>query len=208
MMQNANHLEAKYSERFLYELLQKRLEPHADKAEIDAQIWEQFGEVWCMMFTDLVGFSRLVAKFGIIHFLQTIYESERLFSPLLTQYNGYLLKTEGDSMMALFKHADQALTCAIEMQLLTKEYNLTKSDEEKVLICIGLGFGKMLRVGDADVYGKEVNAACKLGEETAKQGDILVTQAVMQQSKNIPTENFKKLRDMPAWLGDAYHVLY
>ena len=207
-MQNANHLEAKYSERFLYELLQKRLEPYADKAAIDAQIWEQFGEEWCIMFTDLVGFSRLVAEFGIIHFLQTIYESERLFSPLLTQYNGYLLKTEGDSMMTLFKHADQALACAIEMQLLTKKYNLTKSDEEKVLICIGLGFGKMLRVGDADVYGKEVNAACKLGEETAKQGDILVTQAVMQQSVNISTENFKKLQGMPSWLGDAYHVIY
>ena len=131
MMQNANHLGAKYSERFLYELLQKRLEVHADKAAIDAQIWAQFGEEWCIMFTDLVGFSRLVAEFGIIHFLQTIYESERLFSPLLTKHDGYLLKTEGDSMMVLFKHTNQALACAIEMQALTNDYNSSKIDEKK-----------------------------------------------------------------------------
>ena len=130
-MQNANHLGEKYSERFLYELLQKRLEPQADKAAIDTQIWEQFGEEWCIMFTDLVGFSRLVAEFGIIHFLQTIYESERLFSPLLTKHDGYLLKTEGDSMMVLFKHTNQALAYAIEMQALTNDYNSSKIDEKK-----------------------------------------------------------------------------
>jgi len=207
-MQHPNHLEAKYSERFLYELLQKRLEPHADKLAIDAQIWEQFGEEWCIMFTDLVGFSRLVAEFGIIHFLQTIYESERLFSPILTKYEGYLLKTEGDSMMTLFKHTNQALACAVEMQSLTNDYNLSKIDEEKVLLCVGLGFGKMLRVGDADVYGKEVNAACKLGEDTAKRGDILVTHAVMKQCEGMSAVNFKKLHGMPDWLGEAYQVTY
>lgn len=211
-MQIANHLKAKYSESALYALLQQRLEPNADKLAIDAQIWAQFGEEWCVMFTDLVGFSRLVAEFGIIHFLQTIYESERLFAPILTKHDGYLLKTEGDSLMALFKRSDQALLCAIEMQALTHEYNLTKLDKEKVLLCVGLGFGKMLRVGDADVYGAEVNAACKLGEESAKQGDILITHAVATQCKNMPALmpaiSFKKMQNTPAWLGDAYRVLY
>ena len=96
----------------------------------------------------------------------------------------------------------------IKMQALTKEYNLTKTDEEKVLLCVGIGIGKMLRVGDEDVYGKEVNVACKLGEETAKQGNILVTQSVVQQCENFPSETFIKLQGMPNWLGDAYHVLY
>jgi adenylate cyclase len=197
MMQKANHLEEKYSESFLYTLLQKRLEPHADKAAIDAQIWAQFGEEWCVMFTDLVGFSRLVAEFGIIHFLQTIYESEQLFSSLLIKHDGYLLKTEGDSLMALFKHPQQALACAVEMQALSNEYNQLKSDTEKVLLCVGLGFGKMLRVGNADIYGAEVNAACKLGEETAKQGDILVTRAVMKQCEGMSAVDFEKLQGVP-----------
>jgi len=38
-------------------------------------------------------------------------------------------------------------------------------------------FGDVLRIGDSDVWGREVNAASKLGEDTAKSGEILVTGA-------------------------------
>jgi class 3 adenylate cyclase len=54
------------------------------------------------MFTDLSGFSRNVAKFGIIHFLQTIYESERLLIPIIEDHDGILLKAEGDSLLVIF----------------------------------------------------------------------------------------------------------
>jgi hypothetical protein len=35
----------------------------------------------------------------------------------------------------------------------------------------------MLRIGDDDIYGAEVNAACKLGEDTAKAEEFLITGA-------------------------------
>ena len=47
------------------------------------------------MFTDLSGFSRNTAKFGIIHFLQTIHEAERLLIPVIEEHDGILLKVEG-----------------------------------------------------------------------------------------------------------------
>ena len=43
-------------------------------------------------------------------------------------------------------------------------------------MCIGLGYGQVLRV-DADVWGAEVNTASKLGEEMAAGGEVLVTAA-------------------------------
>ena len=48
--------------------------------------------------------------------------------------------------------------------------------EQKLLLCIGLGYGKILRTGDTDVWGAEVNAASKLGEDTARGGETLVTE--------------------------------
>ncbi len=80
------------SEGRLYDLIAKRLLPDANKAEIDQRIWDLFGEEWCVMMTDLAGFSRRVAEYGIIHFLQTIYESERLLLPVIEQHEGFLLK--------------------------------------------------------------------------------------------------------------------
>ena len=61
------------SEDRLEKLIEERLKPGADKDMIDQRIWDLFGEEWCVMFTDLSGFSRGVARFGIIHFLQTIF---------------------------------------------------------------------------------------------------------------------------------------
>jgi hypothetical protein len=42
------------------------------------------------------------------------------------------------------------------------------------------GFSRqvILRIGDSDVFGAEVNAASKLGEDTAQADEILVTGAV------------------------------
>lgn len=47
-----------------------------------------------------------------------------------------------------------------------------------MLLCVGLGTGHVLRIGDRDIFGAEVNAASKLGEDTAKANDILVTDAL------------------------------
>jgi hypothetical protein len=44
-----------------------------------------------------------------------------------------------------------------------------------VLLCIGLGYGDVLRIGDSDVFGAEVNAASKLGEDHARPYEIMVT---------------------------------
>jgi class 3 adenylate cyclase len=173
-------IESEASRDRLEKLIALRLQPGVDKAAIDARIWDLFGETWSIMFTDLSGFSRHSAKFGIVHFLQTIYESQRLLIPVIDRHDGILLKMEGDSMMVLFRRPEKAVKCAINMQQLLSEYNQSKTDEEKVLLCVGIGYGSMLRIGDTDVFGAQVNASAKLGEDIAKSYEILVTEAVKE----------------------------
>ncbi len=165
----------------LEKLIEARLAPGADKAHIDRRIWDLFGEEWAVMFTDLAGFSRKVVDFGIIHFLQTIHESHRLLVPCIDRHDGILLKTAGDSMLVIFRNVARALECAIDMQTTLAGYNTGRDESEQVLLCVGLGYGPMLRIGDTDVFGAEVNAAAKLGEDRAKAHEILVTGAVAEQ---------------------------
>ncbi|HRP68890.1 MAG TPA: adenylate/guanylate cyclase domain-containing protein [Turneriella sp.] len=183
---------ANASEDRLEKLIEDRLKPGADKQKIDARIWDLFGESWAVMFTDLSGFSRNVAKFGIIHFLQTIFESERLLIPVIEDHDGILLKAEGDSLLVIFRNVTKALQASVSMQRTLLAYNKDKLDEEKVLLCVGLGYGKMLRIGDVDVFGHEVNSASKLGEDTAEAYEILVTPALheaAQQDKDFTFES-------------------
>jgi len=195
------------SEGRLYDLIAQRLLPDANKVEIDQRIWDLFGEEWCVMMTDLAGFSRRVAEYGIIHFLQTIYESERLLLPVIEQHEGFLLKTDGDSFLVIFRKPQKALQCALVMQQTLIPYNEAKLEQERVHLCVGLGFGKILRVGNTEVFGAEVNAACKLGEDVAKQGETLVTGAFQQACKDFAGVAYQKLASAPAGADAAYKVL-
>ena len=159
----------------LAELLAQRRRAGADRITTDAAIFARFGRTQAVMFTDLVGFSRLVEAFGILHFLQLIQESEALFLPLITAHRGLCLKREGDSLLAVFDQPRDALACAAAMVAATDAANPGRAPEERITVCIGLGYGTVLRVGDHEVWGAEVNAASKLGEEMAQAGEILVT---------------------------------
>ena len=184
------------SEARLWALVEQRTQPGADKERIDQRIWDLFGEQWAVMFTDLSGFSRQVAAFGIIHFLQVIFEQNRLLLPIVADHDGILIKVEADSFLLIFKRADVALKCAIAMQHACQELNKQRLPEEKVLLCVGIGYGRILRIGDVDVYGKEVNAASKLGEDTAKADEILLTDEARKAAGELAGISYTDL-DLP-----------
>lgn len=162
----------------LWKMIEERAKTGTDVAAMDQRIWDLFGEEWTVMFTDLAGFSRNVEEFGIVHFLQVIWDHTRLLTPVIAEHDGLLLKTEGDSMLLLFRRPRRAVDCALAMQRACAQVNQRRRPEDQILLCIGLGHGRVLRIGDEDVWGQEVNAASKLGEDTAKAGEILVTAAL------------------------------
>jgi class 3 adenylate cyclase len=196
------------SEERLGKLIEERLRPGADKDRIDRRIWDLFGEEWCVMFTDLSGFSRNVVRFGIIHFLQTIFESELFLVPVIESHDGMLLKSEGDSFLVIFRNPEKGIRAAIEMQQTLAKVNLDRAAEEQILLCVGIGFGRVLRIGDSDVFGAQVNAASKLGEDTARTGEILVTGAVYERTRDLEGIEFVRLDDVPPGADAAWRVEY
>lgn len=161
----------------LWRLVEERAKAGSDIADIDRRIWDLFGEEWAVMFTDLAGFSRQVAKFGIIHFLQVLFEQKQLLLPVVERHDGLLVKIEADSFLILFKRPAAALACAIEMQRVCDAANARRAPEEQIVLCVGLGYGRLLKIGDDDVFGHEVNLASKLGEDLAGGNEILATRA-------------------------------
>ena len=131
-MSNDPDSQLKGSEVRLWQLIEERAKPGADKARIDQRIWDLFGEEWAVMFTDLTGFSRQVEAFGIIHFLQVIHEHKRLLAPIIADHDGILIKLEADSLMIVFRRAASALRCAIAMQRACQEESRPFPPEEKV----------------------------------------------------------------------------
>ena len=203
-----NEPSLKGSSARLWKLVEERMQHGADITAIDQRIWDLFGEEWAVVFTDLAGFSRQVAKFGIIHFLQVMLEQQRLLLPIVEQHDGILIKIEADSFLILFKKPSQALHCCIAMERMCQKVNERRHAEDQIVLCCGLGFGKLLKIGDEDVFGHEVNLASKLGEDTAKGNEILVTRAAKEAIGDMPGTTWEQMSIEAAGETMCWRVVY
>jgi adenylate cyclase len=192
----------------LWNLIDERTRAGSDTAAIDQRIWDLFGQDWAVVFTDLVGFSRQVARFGILHFLQVILEQKRLLLPIIERHDGLLIKLEADSLLVLFRHARTAVACTVAMQRACRALNARRVPEEQVILCAGIGYGTLLKIGDDDVYGHEVNAASKLGEDTAKANEILVTAAAHDAAGQVPGVTWEEMRSEFPGAEICYRAVY
>ncbi|MFO0670797.1 MAG: hypothetical protein U0235_14390 [Polyangiaceae bacterium] len=112
------------------------------------------------------------------------------------------------SFLLIFKRPAAAVRCLVEMQHACREYNRGRHEEDRVLLCAGVGFGRILRIGDRDVYGQEVNAASKLGEDTARANEILVTSAVRDAAPEIEGVSYEPTGESVPGSATNYRVLY
>ncbi len=196
------------SEARLWALIKERTKTEADVAKIDARIWELFGEEWAILFTDLAGFSRQTASFGIIHFLQIIHEKKDLLLPVVADHDGFLIKAEADSFLLLFRSPRAALECAVEMQRACQMASARRVAEEQILLCVGIGYGRILRIGEDDVWGAEVNAASKLGEDTAAANEILITSSARDAVGDMSEISYSPLQAPVPGSATNFRVIY
>lgn len=164
----------------LDKLLIERVE-HPEKSKaIDAKIKSLFDKKVSMLILDMSGFSRLVQRYGIIHYLAMIRRMRRVVAPVIAKNKGLVVKFEADNAFAVFPKPDNALSAAIEINHDLEVANLSTPDESDVFVSIGIGFGPTLLACD-DMYGNELNLASKLGEDTADRGEILLTHAAQKE---------------------------
>ena len=65
--------------------------------------------------------------------------------------------------------------CARDLNARITETNHKRPPEDRITIAIGIDHGDLLLIEDRDFFGDPVNTACKLGEDVAAEGEILVT---------------------------------
>ncbi|MBL8151674.1 MAG: adenylate/guanylate cyclase domain-containing protein [Blastocatellia bacterium] len=182
------------SEEVITKLIEQRLETGADIAAIDRKIWSMFGETWAIFCSDMSGFTKRTDNFGIIHFLSLIHEMRKLVRPIALNYNGLIIKEEADNLLILFRHPEDALQCAITCHNTTTQYNTLRPEDYTVKLSIGIGYGKILKLGDHDCFGAEVNHAFKLGEDTAKADETLLTKSAYESVKHLEGIAFREVK--------------
>ncbi len=121
-----------------------------------------------IMFTDVVGSTQYWENRGDLEGRLMIDIHNRLISPIIKRFGGKVIKHVGDSVMASFRSPKSALSAAISIQQMLKNYR-ENQDENLPSIRIGLHTGKAL-VEQGDVFGRVVNIASRINDYAEGDG--------------------------------------
>lgn len=152
----------------------------AAREQLEAKLWETYGQRCAVFISDLSGFSRLTEKYSIVHFLALIQRCRALLVPVIEAGGGALIKTTADNVYATFPTAEAAIEASLEGQRVLARDNAGRHPDWQIGLCVGVGYGEILVLGDQDFFGHQLNLAFKLGEDVAGPGEVLVTAEALQ----------------------------
>lgn len=156
-------------------LLLRIINRPAEEPEITREIEREYTQRRAVMVLDMSGFSRVTQAYGIVAFLVMIMKMRGLSEPIIYAHNGDLVKAEGDNLFCLFPDVDDAVGAALEIIAGLDQLNHTQPEDRQLYASVGIGYGDVLVLEHADLFGDEVNKASKLGEDIAHRGEILLT---------------------------------
>ena len=166
-----------HDKNYLRQLLSQRNRLPQSVREVDAAIEAAFVREVGILVLDMCGFSRITARHGIIHFLAMIHQMEQAARPAIEGNGGEVIKQEADNLFAVFSNAEQALEAALDTLRALEAMNAVLPPERALAVSAGIGWGPTLVIAHEDLFGPEMNCACKLGEDIAGPGEILLTGA-------------------------------
>jgi serine/threonine protein kinase/class 3 adenylate cyclase len=161
------------------------------RAEIDEQL-RQHKTPLTVLFTDVVGSTSYFDRYGDTAGLAMIRRHADLAENIFKQFQGRVIKTIGDSVMAEFPEPALAARGAVELQRRQVQANHGLPDRDRIQVRIGIHCGNGFRYG-GDVYGDVVNVAARVTKNTGP-AQILISADVHEAIAKDP-----ELRSN--WLG-------
>jgi adenylate cyclase len=130
---------------------------------------------------DVVGYSRLMAE-NEAATVRTLSDYREEIGLLVRQHRGRVVDTAGDSLLAEFPTATDAVSCAVDIQGSLGVRNATLTPERRMEFRIGIHLGEV-RVEGERIYGDGVNIAARL-EGLAEAGGVCISATVHEQVRH------------------------
>ena len=139
---------------------------------------------------DVEGYSRLMGV-DEVGTLKSLTERRAILDATIARHRGRIANTAGDSVLAEFGSAVDAVQCAVEAQATLAEANVDLFSEKRINFRIGIHVGDvMVRAGD--LFGDGVNIAARL-QTLAQPGGVCVSSATYEQVRKVLQIRFADL---------------
>lgn len=176
----------------LNNLLNDAIEHPEKRLKIEKSIKKTYSQKCAFMVLDMCGFSRTTHTSGIFDFMLMIHQMRLICVPTIKSYNGMLIKEEADNLFCLFKDVENAINaCQKIIEKLNGTNNILPKDKQ-IHVSVGIGYGDILNIENKDIFGDQINQACKLGEDIAEENEILLTENAYKAEKQKTKYKFSK----------------
>ena len=139
---------------------------------------------------DVEGYSRLMGA-DEVGTLKGLTERRAILDRLIGEHRGRIANTAGDSVLAEFGSAVDAVQCAVDAQAALAEANSSLPPDRRINFRIGVHIGDvMVRAGD--LFGDGVNIAARL-QTLAKPGGVCISGATYDQVRKVLPMTFADL---------------
>src|SRR6202158_1633682 len=139
---------------------------------------------------DVEGYSRLMGA-DEVGTLKGLTERRAILDRLIGEHRGRIANTAGDSVLAEFGSAVDAVDCAAEAQTALAEANSGLAPDRRISFRIGIHIGDvMVRAGD--LFGDGVNIAARL-QALANPGGLCISGVTYDQVRKILPLSFTDL---------------
>jgi len=134
-----------------------------------------------ILFADVVGSTQLYDKFGDTKASETVAHCLEVMKDATHQFDGTVIKTIGDEVMATFSTVDDAMSAATQMQARITADQEQESEEERIPVSIRIGchFGPVVQEQN-DIFGAAVHTANRMTSQ-AKAKQIVISGATVEQ---------------------------
>ena len=152
---------------------------------LNEKIENQFGETCAVLVLDSTGFTKTTQSEGIVFYLSIISKLRKIGEKIFKKNKAISYRGHADNLYAEFETVDSAVQAAFSIHTYFNENPVELNPAKNTFgVCIGIGYGKVLRSEHDGVYGNEMNLASKLGEDKAGKGDTLLTRAAYKSLTN------------------------
>src|SRR4249920_491295 len=139
---------------------------------------------------DVEGYSRLMGA-DEVGTLKGLTERRAILDKLIGERRGRIANTAGDSVLAEFGSAVDAVRCAVEAQTALAEANSSLAPDRRISFRIGIHIGDvMIRAGD--LFGDGVNIAARL-QCIAEPGGVCISGVTYDQVRKVLPITFADL---------------
>ncbi len=151
-------------------------------------------ETRAVLVLDLTGFTE-AARQDPLESLLRIFEARKLCIPALLGHDAAFVRAFADDLVALFARPEPALDAALEIH----RRLAMQTDGARSQACIGLGYGEIYAFGANRAMGLEMNLTSRLGEDTAKGAETLLTEGAYRELASRRDVSFESLTDGSAF---------